>query len=210
MPTGWRSAKPPATCFAGHGSSRLHVAGSRWTFRQAGRGPSHEATPPGRAYLRGCSCQLLDWSVQSLRFRCPAVGFIGSVVVLLVSDPSVRSSRSGAVAGSVDTGARIRGWTAPAPLPTEQLDELDTLREEIITVSARLEADTPKLLTLIAECDARTGWELRSYRGCAEWLAAATGIDIGAASDGLFRGEWEGSGPGVGWRTLRVSLRHTL
>jgi hypothetical protein len=68
-------------------------------------------------------------------------------------------------------------------LPTDQLDELDTLREEIISVSARLEADTQKLLTLIAEFDARSGWELCGYRGCAEWLAAATGIDIGAARE---------------------------
>jgi len=119
----------------------------------------------------------------------------------MVSFPEHSSASSGPPASAASAASALRATAsrpaASAPhassaphsppdvwsLPTEQLDELDTLREEIITVSARLEADTQKLLTLIAEYDARGGWELCGYRGCAEWLAAATGIDIGAARE---------------------------
>jgi hypothetical protein len=104
-----------------------------------------------------------------------------------ISALSATSAPQAASASPAESAPHAASAPHPTPdvwsLPTDQLDELDTLREEIISVSARLEADTQKLLTLIAEFDARSGWELCGYRGCAEWLAAATGIDIGAARE---------------------------
>ncbi len=84
-----------------------------------------------------------------------------------------------------------RGAEGPAPLPTpdvwtlppEELDAIDDLAREIVSVSRRIEADTERLLSLIADFDARRGWELSGHRGCAEWLAASTGIDLGAARE---------------------------
>ncbi len=83
------------------------------------------------------------------------------------------------------------GAAGPAPLPTpdvwnlppEELDAIDDLAREIVSVSRRIEADTQRLLALIADFDARRGWELSGHRGCAEWLAASTGTDLGAARE---------------------------
>ena len=83
------------------------------------------------------------------------------------------------------TGSQCSDHRAPDvwSLPVAELDAIDDLAEEIVSVSRRIEADTQRLLELIAAFDDRRGWEISGHRGCAEWLAASTGIDIGAARE---------------------------
>ena len=62
-------------------------------------------------------------------------------------------------------------------------DAIDDLADEIVTLSAHIHAATHQLLVLIAEFDRLRGWELAGYSNCARWLAARTGIDLGAARE---------------------------
>ena len=65
------------------------------------------------------------------------------------------------------------------PPPTA---ELDRLGDEIAELSARLDAATARLLTLIREFDARGGWNT-GFRSCADWLGWRVGLDLGAARE---------------------------
>lgn len=100
-----------------------------------------------------------------------------------------------------DTIPDLSRAPSPAPdvwsLPVEELDAIDDLAEEIVSVSRRIEADTERLLELIAAFDARRGWELSGHRGCAEWLAASTGIDLGAARERVRSARALASLPGI-------------
>jgi hypothetical protein len=85
-------------------------------------------------------------------------------------------STSEAVADSTETPA-----AAPVPDPFDDADALEELEEEIVILSAHLQAGEHRLLELVAEFDRRRGWELGGHRTCAHWLALRTGIDVGAA-----------------------------
>lgn len=65
----------------------------------------------------------------------------------------------------------------------ETADLIEDLGDEIATLSAHIHAATHRLLTLIARFDSLRGWEIPGHRSCAHWLAARTGIDLGAARE---------------------------
>jgi len=69
--------------------------------------------------------------------------------------------------------------TCPPDLATA---ELDRLGDRIAELSVHLEAATGRLLDLIREFDARSGWNT-GFRSCAEWLAWRVGLDLGAARE---------------------------
>src|SRR5438094_6863229 len=60
--------------------------------------------------------------------------------------------------------------------------DLDQLGDEIAELSAHLDAATARLLDLIREFDARSGWG-NGFRSCAEWLSWRVGLDLGAAGE---------------------------
>src|SRR5438093_3483415 len=60
--------------------------------------------------------------------------------------------------------------------------ELDRLGDQIAELSAHLDAATAKLLDLIREFDARSGWNT-GFRSCAAWLSWRIGLDLGAARE---------------------------
>ena len=72
---------------------------------------------------------------------------------------------------------------SPVLVPTPQrIVELDRLGDEIAELSAHLDAATARLLDLIREFDARSGWNT-GFRSCAHWLSWRVGLDIGAARE---------------------------
>ena len=60
--------------------------------------------------------------------------------------------------------------------------DLDQLGDEIAELSAHLDAATSRLLDLIREFDARSGWS-NGFRSCAAWLSWRVGLDMGAARE---------------------------
>jgi hypothetical protein len=62
-------------------------------------------------------------------------------------------------------------------------DRLLELADEIVILSAHLQAGTQRLLELLAEFDRKGGWLVDGHRTCAHWLAHHTGIDLGAARE---------------------------
>ena len=60
--------------------------------------------------------------------------------------------------------------------------DLDQLGDEIAELSAHLDAATARLLDLIREFDARSGWG-NGFRSCADWLSWRVGLDPGAARE---------------------------
>jgi hypothetical protein len=62
-------------------------------------------------------------------------------------------------------------WQAVDP------DVLTTLSDEITTLSARVYAETHRLLALIAEFDRLEGWRREGFASCVDWLAYSTRID---------------------------------
>src|SRR5881628_1605737 len=60
--------------------------------------------------------------------------------------------------------------------------ELDRLGDEIAELSAHLDAATARLLDLIREFDARSGWNT-GFLSCAGWLTWRVGLDPGAARE---------------------------
>jgi hypothetical protein len=67
------------------------------------------------------------------------------------------------------------------PTPEREL-ELARLGDEIAELAAHLEAATARLLDLIREFDARSGWG-NGFRSCAEWLTWRIGLAPGAARE---------------------------
>jgi 5-methylcytosine-specific restriction endonuclease McrA len=59
---------------------------------------------------------------------------------------------------------------------------LERLGDEIAELSARMDAATARLLTLIREFDERRGWNI-GFRSCAEWLSWRVGLELGAARE---------------------------
>jgi hypothetical protein len=66
--------------------------------------------------------------------------------------------------------------------PASSTIDVDRLGDEIAELSAHLEAATARLLDLIREFDARSGWN-NGFRSCAEWLSYRVGLDLGAARE---------------------------
>jgi hypothetical protein len=56
-------------------------------------------------------------------------------------------------------------------------DVLTALGDKIATLSARLSADSYRLLALVAEFDRLEGWKREGFSSCAAWLAYRTRID---------------------------------
>jgi hypothetical protein len=56
-------------------------------------------------------------------------------------------------------------------------DVLTALGDKIATLSARLNADSYRLLALIAEFDRLEGWKREGFASCATWLAYRTRLD---------------------------------
>jgi hypothetical protein len=72
---------------------------------------------------------------------------------------------------------------APAFVPTHpRVAELERLGDQIAELSAHLEAAAARLLDLIREFDARSGWNT-GFRSCAAWLAGRAGVELGAARE---------------------------
>src|SRR5690606_34261286 len=84
--------------------------------------------------------------------------------------------------GAMGFAAAVSDLTSNTP-DERELDALETLGDEIATLSAHIHAATYRLLVLIAEFDRRRGWESAGHANCAYWLAARTGIDLGAARE---------------------------
>src|SRR5690606_4999649 len=62
--------------------------------------------------------------------------------------------------------------------------DTERLGDEIAELAAHIHAATHRLLTLLAEFDAREGWG-GGFRSCAHWLSWRTGIALGAAREKL-------------------------
>jgi hypothetical protein len=60
---------------------------------------------------------------------------------------------------------------------------IDSLAEEIRTLSCRINAANHRFLTLIAEFDRRNGWAVEGAQSCAHWLNRQCGIALGAARE---------------------------
>src|SRR5919204_4150096 len=90
-----------------------------------------------------------------------------------------------------DDGLQDGAWAAVSSSRAQEMerafaadpDAIDDLADEIVTLSAHIHAATHQLLVLIADFDRLRGWELAGYSNCARWLAARTGIDLGAARE---------------------------
>ena len=71
---------------------------------------------------------------------------------------------------------------SPTHAPQHPYAELDRLGDEIAELSAHLDAATARLLELIREFDARSGWNT-GFRSCAAWHSWRAGLDLGAARE---------------------------
>jgi hypothetical protein len=60
--------------------------------------------------------------------------------------------------------------------------ELSALSDAIAELSAQIDAAIYRLLVLIADFDARSGWAY-GFRSCAHWLSWRTSIDLGTARE---------------------------
>jgi len=67
--------------------------------------------------------------------------------------------------------------------PTLEREALEHLGDEIALLSAHISVATARLLAMIRDFDARTGWAEAGARSCAEWLSWRVGMDIGAARE---------------------------
>ena len=64
----------------------------------------------------------------------------------------------------------------------DRVPDLERLGDEIVVLSAHLDAASARLLELIREFDAREGWA-NGFRSCAAWLGWRVGLDMGAARE---------------------------
>ncbi|HSJ26158.1 MAG TPA: DUF222 domain-containing protein [Longimicrobiales bacterium] len=68
-------------------------------------------------------------------------------------------------------------------LTGEEMDALDGLGDEIVSLAAQIHAATHRLLTLLREFDRRRGWAVEGHASCAHWLSFRTGMDRGTARE---------------------------
>ncbi len=73
--------------------------------------------------------------------------------------------------------------TEPYPDPFDDPDTIVELEDRILVLSTHIEVAGHRLLQLVAEFDARRGWELGGHASCAHWLAARAGLDLGTARE---------------------------
>lgn len=90
--------------------------------------------------------------------------------------PAARSPLATALA------ALDRPLSVVRPLPREKWERCDpdvltVLAEKITTLSAHLNADSYRLLELIAEFDRLEGWKREGFASCVGWLACRTQLD---------------------------------
>ena len=69
----------------------------------------------------------------------------------------------------------------PGSCPSGDLTEIDRLGDEIAKLAANISAATYRLLILIREFDAKSGWV--GARSCAHWLSWGTGHDLRTARE---------------------------
>jgi hypothetical protein len=69
--------------------------------------------------------------------------------------------------------------------PLSKEPSIESLEDEIATLSATIQAATYRLLCLIGELDRQGGWadplDSNGFRSCAHWLSWRVGLDLGAA-----------------------------
>jgi len=73
--------------------------------------------------------------------------------------------------------------TMVAATPTAEREALERLGGEIAQLCAHISVATARLLVMIRDFDARTGWAEAGARSCAEWLSWRVSMDIGAARE---------------------------
>jgi len=112
-----------------------------------------------------------------------------ALVVREVAEPfEVRASAPTVPAYAAPAAAAPRSATTvpgvdPFTLSTDELDHLFDLGETIVSTVREIDRQTHRFLGMLAEFDARRGWELGGHAGCAEWLADSTGMDRGTARE---------------------------
>jgi len=92
---------------------------------------------------------------------------------------------------SPDAGCAPEAGSAPAPAPEPPSypdpftdpEPLRELEDRILEISAHVELAGHQQLQLLAEFDARRGWELGGHASCAHWLAARAKLDLGTARE---------------------------
>ncbi|HTO11734.1 MAG TPA: DUF222 domain-containing protein, partial [Candidatus Binatia bacterium] len=67
--------------------------------------------------------------------------------------------------------------------PNPEVEALERLGDEIALLSAHITVATARLLDLLRDFDARTGWGHAGATSCAEWLSWRVGLDLGAARE---------------------------
>ncbi len=70
----------------------------------------------------------------------------------------------------------------PIAVAASPSDDTHALAESIAVLAARIHAATYELFRMLAEFDARNGWNT-GFLSCAHWLHWRTGIDLGAARE---------------------------
>jgi len=63
------------------------------------------------------------------------------------------------------------------------LDSLEALGDQIVTLAAHIHAATCRFLRLIARFDRLGGWEASGHASCAHWLHFRTGLSLGTARE---------------------------
>ncbi len=107
---------------------------------------------------------------------------------LLVAEPEVgysgglKAIKLAALPDSPPPGSGPALAEPTDPDPTSP-DALEALGDEIATLAAHIHAATQRFLALVAEFDARRGWEWAGHRSCAHWLAARTGYTLATAQE---------------------------
>ena len=85
---------------------------------------------------------------------------------------------------TAETACSLNVPDAPdAPDVPEPQRPLSDILDEVSELSARIQAATYRMLTLIRELDERADWYARGARSCAHYLAWHIGIDLGTARE---------------------------
>jgi len=84
----------------------------------------------------------------------------------------------------MDSASLAERSALPAPIAfaLSAADDTHALGESIAALAARIHAATYELLVLLAEFEARNGWNT-GFLSCAHWLHWRTGIDLGASRE---------------------------
>jgi len=94
-----------------------------------------------------------------------------------------RPDGSAADAGATPAPGSRNPDTPSHPDPFSDPEPLRALEDRILEISAHVELAGHQQLQLLAEFDARRGWELGGHASCAHWLAARAKLDLGTARE---------------------------